>query len=157
MMAIGIGASWAAGTLCVIAMAAIVLFDRTARLIPRFLCWLLAGGGIVFQYCTQGQSGVMAGLCWAIALFTLAVIAALLVERRRGRGRSIGGGDMRCMAALSLATGASAPWGFTACFVAAVLWSIAARLRGRLLPGEPFAFAPFLAIWLAVGLIASVI
>lgn len=156
-MALAAGASWVACATCAAVMAAIVVFDQTARLIPRFLCWLLAGAGVVFQRCTQGWPGVMAGFCWAIILLAAAAVAALSIRWRRGESCSIGGGDMRCMAALSLASGASAPWGFAACFVVAALWSIAARLRGRLLPGEPFAFAPFLAVWLVVGLMANVI
>jgi len=57
------------------------------------------------------------------------------------------------MIALSLASGCGAPAGAIACFGCAAVWSGVARLRGRLLPGEPFAFAPFLAVWLLVGFV----
>ena len=150
---------WLAGiscAVCIAAMAAIVLFDMTIRIIPCGLCWLLAGSGLALQAGMHGAGGVAAGACWAIVLYACTRIAAHAVNRRLGsEGAAIGGGDMRCMAALSLATGPYAPCGFAVCFGVAALWAAVARMRKRLLPGEPFAFAPFLALWFAAGVLAA--
>ena len=142
----------ALGTLCLFAMAAIVLFDAAVRLIPRRLCWMLAASGAGWQFCRFGFCGMAAGAFWAAVFSSLAALFAIIsCFVAKTDERPLGGGDVRCMVALSLATGSAAPIGFAACFVAAALWSGQARIRKRLLPKEPFAFAPFLAIWLVAG------
>ena len=143
-----------AGTFCAIAMTGIVASDMRSRIIPRWLCRLLAGAGCVFQVSLHGLWGLAVGACWAAVFLATTCAAAEIVRRRGGEGDPIGGGDIRCMAALSLATGTGAPFGFAVCFGCAALWAAIARMRKRLLPGEPFAFAPFLALWLGVGVLA---
>ena len=145
------------GLLCALSMTAIVVFDSTTRLIPRFLCGALACAGIVLQLFANGAHGVMAGVLWAVAVLVSVAVLTWVSMRVMGMAeRPIGGGDVRCMVALSLATGPGAPWGLAACFLSAAAWAVLARVQSRLLPGEPFAFAPFLAIWLAVGVLASI-
>jgi len=146
-----------ASALCLAAMAAIVVLDEATRIIPRELCWALAAAGALLQICIGGVANVVVGMVWGMAVCSVAVVSRWLVDRRRSDGRSsLGGGDVRCMAALSLATGPGAPVGFAACFAAASLWAVIARTRGRLKTGEAFAFAPFLALWLMVGVLVVI-
>ena len=153
---IGAGAAAVAGAICAAAMAAIVVIDIRSRTIPRGLCRLLAGAGCVLRFCRQGLSGIAAGALWAAVILAAACACAAIVRRRHGgEGEPIGGGDIRCMAALSLATGPGAPVGFAACFGCAAIWAAIARIRKRLPPGEPFPFAPFLALWLVFGMLAA--
>ena len=162
MMSAAVAVEWmpvaacAACMACSAAMALIVLYDDQARIIPRGLCLLLAVAGIVLQACYGGMLAVAVGAAWAAVFHLVARIALWLVDgRTSGEEPSLGGGDVRCMAALSLATGPGAPIGFAACFAAAALWAAIERLRGRLEAGEAFALAPFLAVWLAVGVLVA--
>ena len=142
---------------CSAAMAAIVLYDDAARIIPRNLCWLLGVAGIALQACSGGMLAVAFGLAWAIAFYLVSSITLWWIDGRKGKKEpSLGGGDVRCMAALSLATGPGAPVGFAACFTAAALWAAIERVRRRMKAGEAFAFAPFLALWLAVGVLVVI-
>ena len=150
-------AAYAACMTCSGAMAGIVLYDDAARIIPRRLCQLLAVAGIVLQASNGGMPAVVIGSIWAIAFYLVSCIALWLIDGRKGRKEpSLGGGDVRCMAALSLATGPGAPVGFAACFTAAALWVAIERMRGRIKAGEAFALAPFLALWLAVGVLVVI-
>ena len=134
---------------CVGAMAAIVAIDLKQRRIPRQLCWTIAACGGALQLVVCGKDSLFEGIAVGFAV----VVACLVAKRMLGED-SIGGGDVRCMAALSMATGWGAPVGFTACFASAAAWSLAKKLRNRARPGDSFAFAPFLATWLVVGGIA---
>ena len=143
-MAVGLwapAAEYAACMACSAAMALIVLCDDEVRIIPRGLCWLLAIAGTALQGCAGG----------------VPAIAVWLVDGRKGREEpSLGGGDVRCMMALSLATGPGAPIGSAACFAAAAIWAAIERVRGHMEAGEAFAFAPFLALWLVVGVLVAI-
>jgi len=171
---------------CVGCIARIVAVDLAERRIPRQLCWVIAASGALLQLLVNGTSSILQGtLCGVVVVVVCNIVSALLGKN------SIGGGDVRCMAALSLATGWGAPVGFLACFAVAAPWALVQRFRlrnhvnkGRELrertnsglklrecsyfkdetrrhaneKGEgTFAFAPFLAVWLIVGLLASVL
>ena len=63
----------------------------------------------------------------------------------------MGRGDVRCMGALSLATGAGALCGFAACYTLAGLAALAGCVVGKLKLGDSMPMAPFLSAWLACG------
>lgn len=150
-------AEYAACMVCSAAMALIVLCDDEVRIIPRGFCWLLAIAGIALQGCAGGAPAIAIGAIWAVAFYLISCIALWLVDGRKGKEEpSLGGGDVRCMIALSLATGPGAPIGSAACFAAAVIWATIERVRGRMEAGEAFAFAPFLALWLVVGVLVAI-
>lgn len=200
---------------CVGCIARIVVVDLAERRIPRQLCWAIAASGALLQLMVNGTNSVLQGALCGVAVVVVCNIVSVLLGKN-----SIGGGDVRCMAALSLATGWGAPVGFLACFAVATPWALAQRFhlrasanKGRDLrergyfkgkthgctdgrheanisvstndetrahvsgKGEKecistrskmhahanekgegtFAFAPFLAIWLSAGLLASVL
>jgi len=96
---------------CVGCIARIVVVDLAERRIPRQLCWVIAASGALLQLMVNGTNSVLQGaLCGVAVVVVCNIVSALLGKN------SIGGGDVRCMAALSLATGWGAPVGFFACF-----------------------------------------
>lgn len=142
--------------LCVALMICAVVKDIHERRIPRQLCWGLAGVGTVLQICAHGFTGAYEAA--SAALMVSAALAVLAMFQRRFRKKDqIGGGDVRCMIALACATGGGCFVGAFSCFAAALVYGVPRRLMGRLQPGEGFPFAPFLAIWLVVGLAASLL
>ena len=140
---------------CIACMGAIVLFDMTTRLIPTPLCWVMGVVGLTAQAYVGGCDSVTAGALGACCVPAVCLGADALAQAgKKGAGRRelIGGGDVRCMMALALATGSQWLAGALACFAAASVCGLIARALGKLQPGEPFPFAPFLALWLLVGL-----
>lgn len=131
---------------CAVLMMAIVAIDLEQRRIPRQLCWAIAACGSALQLIVCGCESLVVGL-----LIGMVVVAACHMAVRFLGEHCIGGGDIRCMAALSLATGWGAPAGFVSCFSCAACWSLVRRLCNREHARDPFAFAPFLAVWLVVG------
>ena len=125
--------------ICAAAMATAVVCDLRARAIPLEACGLVAVAGTAFQLLACGPGGAATGL--AVAL----VVAA------RCPGGAVGRGDVRCMGALSLATGAGALCGFAACYALAGLAALAGCMAGRLKLGDGMPMAPFLSAWLACG------
>ena len=146
-------AAWIGGLACVLLMVSIVYIDVSTRLIPRQLCWALAAAGLVFQAGSMGGRGVLVGVLAAIAVIGFCVVLDVLNGFRGGKA-SIGGGDVRCMVALACATGPGCMIGALACSIVALGYALPKRLMGALLPGEAFPFAPFLAVWLVVGMVA---
>ena len=134
---------------CAIAMVCIVAIDLEQRRIPRQLCWLIAVCGSALQATTCGIGSLFAGMLVGLLVVVVCRVAVLFFGEH-----AIGGGDVRCMAALSLATGWGAPVGFVTCFSSATAWSLFRRWRDREHSRDPFAFAPFLAIWMVVGCLA---
>lgn len=63
----------------------------------------------------------------------------------------VGGGDVRCMAALSVASGFAAPAGFAACFLAAAVVALVKCVMGKARAGDAMPLAPYLCVWLWVG------
>ena len=102
---------------CGIAMAVAVACDLRARIIPVEACAALAVAGGTFQACAAGAEGLAAG-----ALYGGVIVAGCCLANRmtrRGNDDPVGWGDIRCMGALSLASGSFAPLGFAVCYGAA--------------------------------------
>lgn len=133
-----------------VALAAAALCDVAERLIPRETCWVIGGAGLACQCMVGGVASLGSGA--AFALFAVAACAALNGFGRRFRdGPMVGGGDVRCMAALSVASGPLAAAGFAACFSVAAVVALAGCAAGRWGASTPLPLAPFLCLWLAVG------
>ncbi|WP_080804035.1 prepilin peptidase [Arabiibacter massiliensis] len=133
---------------CGAAMAVAVACDVQARIIPLETCLALAVGGAAFQLGTGGVRALAAG-----ALIAAVVVAGCAAANRllgRGGGVPVGHGDVRCMAALSLASGPAAPFGLLVCYGCAAAFSLAGLAAGRLAWRGGIPMAPFLALWLAV-------
>lgn len=141
---------------CVFAMAAAVVCDMRARTIPLEACAAVALAGATFQATAHGLEGVAAGLLLALAVVGGCSLANRLL-RVRCPGGAVGRGDVRCMGALSLATGAGAACGFAACYALAGLAALAGCATRRLKLGDGMPMAPFLSTWLACGTAASVL
>ena len=131
------------------AMLVAVACDLKARMIPLECCAALAAAGGALQALAAGPAGLAAGLVFA----AVAAGACLAANRVAGRGRAlpVGHGDIRCMAALSLATGAAAPAGLLACYMSAAAFSLAGLAARRLTLRSGIPMAPFLSLWLACG------
>lgn len=141
---------------CLLAMEVAVVCDLRARTIPLETCVLVVLAGAAFQVAVNGFEGVMAGLMFA----GIAVIGSMVANRvLRGHcpGGAVGGGDVRCMGALSVATGAGAACGFAACYALAAATSLAGCATKRLTWTDGVPMAPFLTVWLACGASVSLI
>lgn len=135
---------------CSASMVHIVLSDVRTRLISTRACRILGISGAIYQLANAGIGGLAVGLLSAMAI-TVANIVFDAVARFRFNGYGIGGGDVRCMAAIALATGQGCFVGALFCCGVAIVWASAMQAKGLRNRGEPFAFAPFMAIWLGVG------
>lgn len=143
------------GALCWLAVWAAVLMatacDLAARSIPRETCYLAGAAGIVFQALGAGARSIVAG-----AAFGGVVVAFCLlcnrVAARRGSGMAVGGGDVRCMMALSLASGFGAFDGFAACFLTAAAGIFVGVALRAIDPGTAVPLAPFFCVWAAFGM-----
>lgn len=139
---------------CAVAMAVAVVCDLKARTLPLETCVVLAVAGTVFQLLVGGAEGVMLGAA-AAAVVAVGCLGANRVFERRGK-TAVGYGDVRCMVALSLASGAAAPAGFAACYACAAAFSLGGMVVRRLTPSSGIPMAPFLALWLLCGAAVSV-
>ena len=139
---------------CIASMAHIVISDLMTRLISIRACEVLGAAGALYQLSLFGLGGLGASLLSMAAITIVNVIVNGLFQYR-GHGQSVGGGDVRCMAALALATGRGCIVGALACCIVAVVWAAAMQMMGQRDKDEPFAFAPFMAVWLVVGLVVG--
>ena len=139
---------------CIASMAHIVVSDLTTRLISTRACEVLGVAGAMYQISLFGLGGLETGLL-SMAAVTVANVTINNFFHFRVRDQSIGGGDVRCMAALALATGRGCVAGALVCCIAAVAWAVVMQLLDHRGKDEPFAFAPFMALWLVVGLVAG--
>lgn len=137
--------------LCGIAMAAGVVCDVRARMIPLECCVCLLFAGAVFQLLNAGISGLVAGLVAAAAVLAVCWVANRIA---RGMGGSVGQGDVRCMVALAVASGPASLVGAAACYIAASVFSLGGLASRRLRRKDGIPMAPFLALWLAFGTVA---
>ena len=130
-------------------MAAAVACDMRARIIPIEACLAIALAGIAVQALMGGATALAAGAAFGM----LVVAACALANRAFGRGGAppVGRGDVRCMAALSLASGFAAPCGMLACYALAAVVSLAGMAAGKLTAKDGIPMAPFLAAWLPVA------
>lgn len=139
--------------LCAVAMETGVVCDLRARILPLEICALIAVAGVLFQLVVQGVRGVIFGAAYAVVV----VIGCFVANRvcSRSDSMAVGGGDVRCMAALSLACGAAAPFGFAVCYACAGAFSLVGLALHYLGASDGVPMAPFLALWLVCGSIAS--
>lgn len=147
----GLGVSHALEALvacCVLAMLVAVACDLRARMIPIECCLAIAIAGGTFQLLHGGLRAFCVGMGAAVVVIIVCWVAKRVLK---ARGRAVGGGDIRCMAALSLATGPGALAGATACYLAAAGFSIAGLAMRKLRFEDGLPMAPFLALWLVFG------
>ncbi|OUO92122.1 hypothetical protein B5F40_01980 [Gordonibacter sp. An230] len=134
---------------CGVAMAAAVACDVRARIIPIEACAAIGMAGVVAQMRLDGMAGLAAGTAFA----ALVIVGCVVANRTIGHGEApcVGRGDVRCMAALSIASGFAAPSGMLACYVIAAAVSLAGMAAKRLTAKDGIPMAPFLAVWLLVA------
>lgn len=133
---------------CGVAMVVSVVCDLRARMIPLECCAVLLVGGVAFQLLAEGISGLIVGVAVAVAVFAVCWVANRI---SRAVGGSVGQGDVRCMAALSVLCGPASLVGAAACYVAAAAFSVAGLALRRLNRKDGIPMAPFLALWLVFG------
>ena len=148
LVALGLPVSVAATLcLCGLAMAAAVACDVRMRLIPWESCAAMAAAGAAAQLLARGAWGLVWGAACGVAV--LGVCAAVNAGFRRLRGEeAVGGGDLRCMAALSLASGPAAATGFALSYLAAALVGGCAVALRRMDAHQGMPMAPFYVPWL---------
>ena len=130
------------------ALLTAALCDTAARVIPRETCFAIAGAGSALQLVSCGLASLFAGVVFGVVVALLCAVANR-IGNRLGRGSQIGGGDVRCMAAL--ASGSAAFAGFAACFLVVALFALAGRVLGKLKGAATVPLAPFFCVWLWVG------
>ncbi len=133
-----------------LSMVLCVAVDVRERRIPRAYCYAIALAGSALQFVSFGMRGFLDGAVFGV----FSVASALVLNRLLSRGDSvdaIGGGDIRCMFALSLATGSYAPVGFSACFLCAAVFGLLAGRRSRDGGKRTMPLAPYLSLWLVCG------
>lgn len=157
MLGAGAGTACTAALLCTAVLAVIVaaVCDIQARVIPLETCGIIAVVGALYQLVVHGMEGFAAGLLMAVLVWVGCAVANRLCRIRHPAG-AVGRGDMRCMAALSLASGAGAFVGFVACYACAGLYAAVGCLSRRFTLCDGIPMAPFLAVWLVCGVTAVV-
>lgn len=132
-------------------MATAVVCDMRARIIPLECCCVLGLVGVAFQALLAGAQGVAIG----IAAAGVVLAASVAVNRFASRGSCpIGFGDVRCMAALSIASGTGVLAGAAACYALAAVVSAGGLVLRKLGLKDGLPMAPFLTLWFAVGTLA---
>lgn len=139
---------------CAVGMAVAVVCDLRARTIPLETCVLVTLAGAVFQLAVQGPTGTAMGIAFALALM-VGGAAINRVLRVRCPGGAVGRGDVRCMGALAVATGAGAACGFAVCYALAGLAALTGCVTRRLTWSDGIPMAPFLSAWLVCGAAVS--
>lgn len=139
---------------CAFFMLSAVACDLRARMLPLECCIALAVAGAAFQASWAGFASMGAGCAFGAVV----VAVCFAVNRWWGvRGPApIGHGDVRCMASLSLATGAAAPVGLAACYAGAGVVAAVGLATRRLSLRDGIPMAPFLALWLIGGVCVAV-
>lgn len=125
--------------------------DLRDRIIPNGSCLAIGGAGFLLQM-LFGEAGALAfGILFAV-LICFVNLALDKVFRCSGR-QGVGWGDIKLMAALSLASGKHAAVGCLVSLCAAAVFCLGGILCGRLSFGEGIPLAPFLMPWLLIGLL----
>lgn len=140
-------AAAAALWLCGLAALVAAVCDLGSKLIPWESCAAIAASGLLVQALVFGAEGVAYGLVSACAILVVCCVAEALLGSRGGR--AVGGGDLRCMAALSLASGQAAFAGLAASCAAAATYGIVGVLSRRRSLKDGIAMAPFFLLWVA--------
>lgn len=154
MVVIGalLGFSFAKATgalLCFFAMLIAVVCDIRARILPLECCVVLAVSAVVFQMEAGGIAGVGVGLIWALVV----VSVCLALNHFTQDSQAIGYGDIRCMAALSIASGYNSGVGFSVCYIVAALCALVGLISKKLTLHTALPMAPFLLLWLVCGIL----
>lgn len=145
--------AFALAALCWFALVVGTVCDIRARILPLEVCAAVALAGGTLQLCFGELEGFGWGCLVAVMVGTVCAVANRLFAR--GKAVPVGRGDMRCMAALSVASGAAAPLGFAACYVTAAAFSLGGMAVGKLTLSDGIPMAPFLGVWLACGIAAT--
>lgn len=135
----------------------LVYVDVQRRIIPRKDCYLIALCGSMVQLITVGLSAWLAGFSFGLLALLFCLGVEKLSRRFRVSSMPLGGGDVRLIVALSLATGPWAVWGALGAAVAATLWAIVGLATSRLSLKDTFPMAPCLACWPMVCLGVSLL
>lgn len=132
-----------------------VICDMAARVIPKEACGCAGAAGVLLQLASGGVFLLACGAAFG-ALVVGLCLAVNRIGRTRGRGEMVGGGDIRCIAALSLACGAQAPVGFAACFSAAAICGAIGLSFGKMRRSSAMPLAPFFCLWALAGTAAAI-
>lgn len=138
------------------ALLVAVVCDMGERVIPKETCAFLGLAGAVTQGVSQGFESLAWGAC-----FGLALMAGCRMVNKWGRSNRqapmVGGGDVRCMVALSVASGRAAPLGCAACFICAALVALVGCASGKMDRRDAMPLAPFFCLWLCLGAGAALV
>ena len=129
------------------ACACAIESDVVYRYIPRELSFALLAAGFALQ--SAKPSSLVFGCFVGLLLVAVSVVANKTARKHEGFAFA-GGGDIRMMLSLSVATGDGCLAGCFTCYAAALLWALAARRAHSVFP-----MAPFFALWLLAGLACS--
>ncbi|NGM17216.1 hypothetical protein GMI70_04195 [Eggerthellaceae bacterium zg-893] len=141
----------ACALVCVGFMAHAVATDMRFRIISRWDCCGIAVAGSAAQLLCGGVGAWLEGAAFAVFSVAACCGASWLLGRKRQGAAPLGGGDVRCIAALSLATGPAASVGAAAAAAAATAAACVGMAAGRLRLSSAIPLAPALAVWLAAG------
>lgn len=140
-------AAAAALWLCGLAVLVAAVCDLDSRLIPWESCVAIAASGFFVQAIVFGAEGVACGFASALVVFAVCCAAEALLGSRGER--AVGGGDLRCMTALSLASGQAAFAGLAASCAAAAVYGFVGVLARRRSLKDGVPMAPFFLLWVA--------
>lgn len=142
--------------LVVLVMAEAVRCDVAHRLVPRELCALMAVAGGAFQLLAFGWATFAGALVFAACAIALCCALSFLVRRLSDEEATppLGGGDVRCIGAIAIATGRGAFLALGAGAIAAALFCTVRFVVRSPNRRRPIPLAPFLMLGLMVGLVA---
>ncbi len=140
----------------VLVMAEAVRCDVAHRLVPRELCALMAVAGGAFQLLAFGWATFAGALVFAACAIALCCALSFLVRRLSDEEATppLGGGDVRCIGAIAIATGRGAFLALGAGAIAAALFCTVRFVVRSPNRRKPIPLAPFLMLGLMVGLVA---
>ena len=134
-------------SICIGALVHLVFTDVRKRIIPRKDCYLIALCGSLLQLGIKGLHAWLTGLGFGLVALLFCLSVEKVARRFSLRSNVLGGGDIRLIVALSLASGPYALWGAFGAALAALLWALAGIATSRLSLADTFPMAPCLACW----------
>lgn len=138
-------------------METVCVCDLKARVIPWELCLVLLVLAVPFRIATGSAAEFAASVALA-ALLLLLFETCNLVSRRLHSSSAIGLGDLRLIPALCLFGGFEGSLlGMFSCSVLMGAYAILALAMKWATPRSGIPFAPGLAVWFAIGSLASVL
>ena len=136
------------GALCSVA----IVVDVRSRIIPIEISALIALVGLTYQFFAISPSAAALALAAAL-LVVICLKVAQRIAARLGHGDGLGAGDVRTMAAVICASGASGALAGALAFAVSFLsWFAVAALAGKANLRTKVPMAPFLAVWALVGM-----